>query len=157
MVEFDEIELRNEFIETIRNGFAEYYDLLGVEVQVESEEPQEASFPCCITKIVNPISDKRYDDGDNSFNVIRFSLECDLFSDAIDDYSATDSVAKLSQMLINIILSKYKEWQAQRFTNQDVDKEKKKTSSYPRRWVSIAPQGHKNNCIRRIRFLPAPV
>ena len=108
MVEFDEIELRNEFIETIRNGFAEYYDLLGVEVQVESEEPQEASFPCCITKIVNPISDKRYDDGDSSFNVIRFSLECDLFSDGIADYSATDSVTKLSQMLIQIILSKYK-------------------------------------------------
>lgn len=107
MVEFDEIELRNEFIETIRNGFAEYYDLLGVEVQVESEEPQEASFPCCITRIVSPVSDKKYDDSEGSFKIIRLSLECDLFSDKIADYSATDSVTKLSQMLIQIILSKY--------------------------------------------------
>ena len=36
MVEFDEIALRNEFIEVMREGFANYYDLLKTEVQVES-------------------------------------------------------------------------------------------------------------------------
>ena len=107
MIEFDEIELRNEFINTIREGFAEYYDLLGAEVQVESEEPQEATFPCCIAKLVNPISDQKYDNSSGSYQIIRFSLECDLYSNRIADYTATDSITKLSQLLIKIIISKY--------------------------------------------------
>ena len=80
MVEFDEIALRNEFIEVLREGFANYYDLLKTEVQVESEEPQEASYPCCIVNFVNPISDQKYDDSNGSFRKIRFSLECDFYS-----------------------------------------------------------------------------
>lgn len=107
MVEFDEIELRNEFLNAIREGFAEYYDLFETEVQVESEEPQEASFPCCLVRLVSPVSDQKYDDSGGSFQIIRFSLECDLFSNALGDYTATDSVTKLSQMLIKIVLSKY--------------------------------------------------
>ena len=107
MVEFDEIELRNEFIETIREGFAEYYDLLKTEVQIESEEPQEASFPCCIVNLVNTISDQKYDDSRGSFRKIRFSLECDLYSNELDDFKLGDSIIKLSQLLIKIIITKY--------------------------------------------------
>ena len=107
MVEFDEIELRNEFMNTIREGFASYYELLGTEVQVESEEPQEASFPCCIVKIVDPVSQQRYDDSSGSFQIIRFSLECDLYSNMLEGYTLGDSVTKLSQLLIKTIISKY--------------------------------------------------
>lgn len=107
MVEFDEIALRNEFIEIIREGFTSYYDTLKTEVQVESEEPQETSFPCCIVNISNPVSDQKYDDSEGSFRKIRFSLECDLYSKELDDYKLGDSIIKLSQILIKIIITKY--------------------------------------------------
>ena len=107
MVEFDEIALRNEFIEVMRNGFADYYDLLKTEVQVESEQPQEASFPCCIVRLVNPVSDQKYDDNRGSFRKIRFSLECDLYSNELEDFKLGDSIIKLSQLLIKIIITKY--------------------------------------------------
>ena len=107
MVEFDEIALRNEFIEVMREGFANYYDLLKTEVQVESEEPQKASYPCCIVNLVNPISDQKYDDSKGSFRKIRFSLECDLYSNELNDFKLGDSIIKLSQLLIKIIITKY--------------------------------------------------
>ena len=107
MVEFDEIALRNEFIQVMRNGFADYYDLLKTEVQVESEQPQEASFPCCIVRLVNPVSDQKYDDNRGSFRKIRFSLECDLYSNALEDFKLGDSIIKLSLLLIKIIITKY--------------------------------------------------
>ena len=106
MVEFDEIALRNEFIEVMREGFANYYDLLKTEVK-SSEEPQEASYPCCIVNLVNPISDQKYDDSNGSFRKIRFSLECDLYSNELDDFKLGDSIIKLSQLLIKIIITKY--------------------------------------------------
>ena len=107
MVEFDEIALRNEFIEVMREGFANYYALLKTEVHVESEQPQEASFPCCIVRLVNPVSDQKYDDNRGSFRKIRFSLECDLYSNALEDFKLGDSIIKLSQLLIKIIITKY--------------------------------------------------
>ena len=107
MVQFDEIELRNEFIDKIREGFANYYELLKTEVQVESEEPQQATFPCCLVSIVNPVSEQKYDDSKGSFQIIRFSLECDLYSNELEDYKLGDSIIKLSQILINIVLSNY--------------------------------------------------
>lgn len=107
MVEFDEIALRNEFIEAIREGFAEEYDLLKTEVQVDSEEPQEPSFPFCLVSITNPVSDQKYDDSDGSYQIIRFSLECDLYSNALEGFSLNDSVIKLSQLLIKTIITKY--------------------------------------------------
>lgn len=107
MFEFDEIALRNEFIDEIREGFANYYDLLKTEVQVESSEPQEASYPSCIVNIINPISNQRYDDSRGTFRIIRFSLECDLYSNELDDFKLDDSIIKLSQLLIKIIITKY--------------------------------------------------
>jgi hypothetical protein len=107
MVEFDEIALRNEFIDTIRDGFADYYDLLNTEVQVESQEPQEASYPCCLVSLVNPVSQQQYDDSNGSFQIIRFSLECDLYSNLIEGFNLGDSIIKLSQLLIKIIITKY--------------------------------------------------
>lgn len=107
MVEFDEIEVRNEFINTIRNGFANHYDLLKTEVQVESEEPQDASFPCCLVSLTNPVSDQKYDDSRGSFRKIRFSLECDLYSNELEGYKLGDSIIKLSQILIKTVISKY--------------------------------------------------
>jgi hypothetical protein len=80
---------------------------LKTEVQVESEEPQEASYPCCIVNLVNPISDQKYDDSKGSFRKIRFSLECDLYSNELDDFKLGDSIIKLSQLLIKIIITKY--------------------------------------------------
>ena len=66
MVRFEKIGLRNEFIDVIREGFANYYEILKTEVQVESEEQQEASYPSCIVSIINPISDQKYDDSRGS-------------------------------------------------------------------------------------------
>ena len=107
MVEFDEIALRNEFIDTIRDGFAKYYETLKTEVQVESEESQQASYPCCLVSLLNPISQPQYDDSNGSFQIIRFSLECDLFSNELDGFNLADSIIKLSQLLIKIIITKY--------------------------------------------------
>ena len=107
MVEFDEIALRNEFIEIIREGFTSYYDTLKTEVQVKSEEQQKTSLPCCIVNISNPVSDQKYDDSEGSFRKIRFSLECDLYSNELDDFNLGDSIIKLSQLLIKIIITKY--------------------------------------------------
>ena len=107
MVEFDEIALRYEFIDVIREGFANYYDLLKTEVQVQSEEQQKASYPSCIVNLGNPISDQKYDDSRGSFRKIRFSLECDLYSNELDDFKLGDSIIKLSQLLIKIIITKY--------------------------------------------------
>jgi hypothetical protein len=81
--------------------------LLKTEVQVESEEPQEASYPCCLVSISNPVSDTRYDDSEGSYRIIRFSLECDLFSNELEDFKLGDSIIKLSQLLIQIIITKY--------------------------------------------------
>lgn len=107
MVRFNKIGLRNEFIDVIREGFANYYDLLKTEVQVESEEQQEASYPCCIVSIVNPISDQKYDDSSGSFRKVRLSLECDLCSKQLDDFSLGDSIDLLSEILIQTIITKY--------------------------------------------------
>lgn len=107
MVEFDEIALRNEFIEVLREGFASNYELLKSELQISGEFLQEASFPCCLVSIINPISDQKYDDSNGSYQLIRFSLECDLYSNKLENYSLTDSITKLSQLLIKIIISKY--------------------------------------------------
>ena len=107
MVEFDEIALRDEFIEVMRENFANYYDLLKTEVYVDSSEPQEASFPCCIVNLVNPVSDQKYDDSNGTFRKIRFSLECDLYSKELDNFKLDDSIIKLSQLLIKIIITKY--------------------------------------------------
>ena len=107
MVEFDEIALRNEFIEVMREGFADYYDILKTEVEVVSSESQLSSFPCNIVNIANAISDQRYDDSDGTFRKIRFSLECDLYSKALEDFKLDDSIVKLSQLLIKIIVTKY--------------------------------------------------
>lgn len=107
MIEFDEIALRNEFIEVMRENFANYYDLLKTEVYVDSSEPQEASYPCCIVNLVNPVSDQKYDDSNGTFRKIRFYLECDLYSKELDDFKLDDSIIKLSQLLIKIIITKY--------------------------------------------------
>lgn len=107
MVEFDEIAIRNEFIQVLREGFASYNNILKAEVQVDSEESQETSFPCCIVSITNPVSDQKYDDDRGSFRKIRFSFECDLYSDELEDFRLNDSIVKLSQLLIKIIIEKY--------------------------------------------------
>lgn len=107
MVEFNEITLRDEFIDTIRSGFDEEHDLLKTEVYVDSEEPQESSFPCCIVSITNPVSDQKYDDSNGSYQIIRFSLECDLYSNQLEGFKLNDSVIKLSQLLIKTIINKY--------------------------------------------------
>lgn len=107
MIEFDEISIRNEFIKLIREIFAGEYDLLGTEVQVEAFEPQEASFPICLVSLLNPISVQRYDDSDGSFGYVDFSLNCELFSNELNELPLEDSIVKLSQILIKGVLEKY--------------------------------------------------
>lgn len=117
MIEFDEIELRDEFIDIIRNGFAEIYDVIKTDVYVDSEETQSSSFPCCFVNIISPISNRKYDDDRGTYRMISFSLECDLYTKALDGYSLSDSVIKLSQALIKIVVSKYPNFIVTRATN----------------------------------------
>ena len=107
MVEFDEIAIRNEFIAHIQEVFAKEYDLIGSEVEVAPRESQEATYPCCLVNLIEPVSAERYSDSDGTFNYINFSLNCDLYSNKINDFSLDDSIIKLSQILIKGILEKY--------------------------------------------------
>lgn len=107
MVEFDEIALRDGYIEDIREIFNKEYNLLGQEVYVDSEFNQEASFPSCVVSILSPTSAERYADSSGTYQYINLSLNCDLYSQKLDNYSLEDSVIKLSQILIKGILEKY--------------------------------------------------
>ena len=107
MVEFDEIAIRNYFINEIQEVFANEYDLIGTEVEVSAWERQETTFPCCIVSLINPIGVERYDDSRGSFRFVNFSLNCDLYSNELGEYSLEDSVIKLSQILIKGIIEKY--------------------------------------------------
>lgn len=107
MVEFDQIKIRNEFIDVIKAVFKEEYDTIGSEVDVYSYIPQEASFPCCIVSILNPVSTERYDDSDGSYRFVTFSVDCDLYSKQLDNFDLEDSIIKLSQILIKGLLSSY--------------------------------------------------
>lgn len=111
---FNQISLRNEFIDDIKEIFGNAYDLLKEEVEVTPKENQEASLPSCVVKILNPITDKRYVDSDNSYNIISLSLNCDLYSKELSDFSLEDSVVILSQILIDGILKKYKSFEVSR-------------------------------------------
>lgn len=104
---FDEIAVRNEFMSKISEIFANEYDLIGTEVSIISSIDQEASFPCCVVKIVNPVSNTKYDDSRGSFRKVKFSLECDLYSKELGKYSREDSVILLSQILIKGLINKY--------------------------------------------------
>jgi hypothetical protein len=111
---FDMISLRDEFIGAIREIFANEYDTLNSEVEILTNENQKASFPSCVVKIINPITDKRYVDSDDTYNIISLSLNCDLYSKELEDFSLEDSVIMLSQILINGILKKYKNFEVTR-------------------------------------------
>lgn len=107
MLEFNEIEIRNNFISDIIEVFEKEYDLIGTEVGVYSFVNQETTFPCCIVSLLNPISVEKYDDSEGSFRFVNFSLNCDLYSNELEDFNLEDSVIKLSQILIKGIIEKY--------------------------------------------------
>lgn len=107
MSNFDEIALRNEFISVIRKGFAEKINLLGTNVVVDTSEKQQPTFPCCFVNILNPLSDRRYQDTESSFNIITLSLQCELFTNELKEFTLDDSIIKLSQILIEIITNNY--------------------------------------------------
>lgn len=106
-VGFNEIAVRNGFMSKITEIFANEYDLLGTEVVVGTSIDQEPSFPCCIVRIVNPVANTAYDDSAGSFRKINFSLECDLYSKELENFSLEDSVIALSQILIQGMIEKY--------------------------------------------------
>ena len=108
MVEFDEIAIRNEFMDCLREFFAEQYNLLKTEVEVTESESQEPSFPCVIVSILNPVSAERYSDSGGTYQFIDFSVNCECYSNGLDDFNLEDSVIKLSQLTITGILNKYK-------------------------------------------------
>jgi hypothetical protein len=107
MVEFDEIAIRDEFISHIQEVFAKEYDLIGSEVEVAPRESQEATYPCCLVNVINPTSAERYADSGGTYNYINLSINCDLFSNKLDNFSLDDSIIKLSQILIKGVLEKY--------------------------------------------------
>lgn len=107
MLSFDEIAIRNEFIEHIQEVFNKQYDIIGSEVEVAPRESQDATFPCCLVNLIEPVSDEKYADSGGTFQFVNFSLNCDLYSNKIDNYSLDDSIIKLSQILISGILDKY--------------------------------------------------
>ena len=107
MVEFDKIALRDFFIGEIQEIFAKEYDLIETEVETIKSENQEASFPCCVVKILNPVSAERYADSSGTYNYIDLSLDCNIFSNELSNYDLEDSVEKLSQILIKGITKKY--------------------------------------------------
>lgn len=107
MVEFDEIAIRDGFIGDIQEIYNNEYDLIGSEVFVDKEFNQEAGFPSCLVSILEPTSNERYADSSGTYQYINFSLNCDLYSDKLDNFSLEDSVIKLSQILIKGILEKY--------------------------------------------------
>lgn len=104
---FDEISLRNEFINALKDIFADEYDTLLTEVEVFSSENQNSTFPSCVVSILNPTSNERYDDSEGSFQTINFSVNLDLYSNKLDNYNLDDSVIILSQIAINGLLTKY--------------------------------------------------
>ena len=107
MIEFDELAIRNAFIKDIEEIFADEYATIGTEVIVSASDSQETTFPCCLVNLLNPLSNERYDANDGSFRYVDFSLNCDLYSNALENNTATDSVIRLSQILIKGILTKY--------------------------------------------------
>lgn len=118
MFEFDEIAIRDEFIAHIQEVFAKEYDLIGSEVYVGSSfEGEHASFPCCIVSLIEPTSAEKYADSSGTFNFVNFSLNCDLYSNKLDNFSLEDSVIKLSQILIKGMLEKFKTFVVTRNTS----------------------------------------
>ena len=107
MVEFDEIGLRDSFIADIQEIYNEAYDLIGSEVYVDKKFNQEASFPCTIVNILEPTSAERYADSSGTYQYINLSLNCNIYSNELDNFSLEDSVIKLKQILIKGILTKY--------------------------------------------------
>ena len=107
MVEFDEIALRDSFIADIQEIYNEAYDLIGSEVYVGKKFNQEASFPCAIISILEPTSAERYADSSGTYQYINLSLNCNIYSNELENFSLEDSVIKLKQILIKGILTKY--------------------------------------------------
>lgn len=118
MVKFDEIAIRDEFIANIQEVFAKEYDLIKSEVEVAPRESQEATYPCCIVKLLEPTSNEKYADNSSTYNMINFSLNCDIFSNKLEDFTLDDSIITLSQILIEGILEKHKNFVVAR--NADV-------------------------------------
>lgn len=107
MLSFDEIAIRNEFIEHIKEVFNKQYDIIGSEVEVAPRESQDATFPCCLVNLIEPVSAENYADSGGTFQFVNFSLNCDLYSKELNNFSIDDSIIKLSNILINGILEKY--------------------------------------------------
>ncbi len=132
MANFEEIAFRNQFKKCIEEIFAENYDTINSAVEVFTENDQEPTYPCCLISILNPLSADRHSDSDGTYNFIDFTLNCELYSMQLDDYSKKDAIIKLSQILINGILSKFGTFSVTR--NQDVPFQ----SNVARRVVSFA-------------------
>jgi hypothetical protein len=118
MVEFNEIELRDSFIKDIQEIYNQAYDMLGSEVYVDKRFSQEASFPACVVNILEPTSAERYADSNGTYQFINLSLNCNLYSNELENFSLDDSVIVLSQILIKGILTKYSNFVVTR--NSDV-------------------------------------
>lgn len=107
MKQFDERAIRNAFMSDIKAIFDNANNTIKESVSVLSSNYQPATFPCCVVKILNPVSDTKYDDTNGTYRKIRLSLSCDLYSKELDDYSLEDSVIILSQILIKGFIQKY--------------------------------------------------
>lgn len=104
---FDEISFRNEFINALKEIFANEYDTLQTEVEVIDNENQESTFPCCVVSVLNPLSNEIYDDSEGTFQKISVSINLDLYSKKLDNFSLSDSIIILSRIALNGLLYKF--------------------------------------------------
>lgn len=105
---FDELALRNAFIGDIKSIYNKYYDYLKCEVDVIASNSQQPSYPCVVVSLINPRSAERYDDNDGSYRFVDVSLDCEINTKELQDYSLEDSVIVLKQLLQGELTNKYK-------------------------------------------------
>jgi hypothetical protein len=104
---FNELSLRDEFVDYIQNYFNEKKDEIRSDFYVYKTNKQATTFPCCTVKILSPVSANGYGDSDGEYNKVAFSVEFNLYTKGHADFSAEDSLSILSSYLLSGITSKY--------------------------------------------------
>lgn len=103
---FNEIQVRDFFIDFIKEVYNENYDILNTEVSVIPSENQEPSFPSVIVSVINPTSNTKYVDNESTYNKINLSINCEIVSKKLDNYTLEDSIIILKDILIGGVLQK---------------------------------------------------
>ena len=105
-IKFNEIQVRDFYIDIIKKVFNENYDIINTEVSVIPSEQQEPSFPSVLVSIVNPTSNTRYADNESNYEKLNLSINCEIVSQKLDNYTLEDSILILKDILIGGVLDK---------------------------------------------------